>query len=397
MDSCHVLIVGGGPAGSSCAWQLQRSGLDVLILDKRRFPRDKVCGGWVTPAVMQELELDPREYGCERVLQPITGFLTGLMGDGEVETDYGRPVSYGIRRFEFDHYLLQRSGVRVLEGETLAHMERSGEDWIVNGRIKTPLVIGAGGHFCPVARLQGAKLSKELIVAAQEVEFAMDTGQQAQCTIRPEVPELFFCPDMKGYGWCFRKESFLNIGLGRLDKHELSEHVSSFVNFLKARRKIPLEIPSNLHGHAYLLYGTSARNLVGDGILLIGDAAGLAYARSGEGIRPAVESGLLAAKAILAADGEYRRGNLQNYAALLTKRFGLAEKDWSTAISRRIPSWLTCAIGGKLLATRWFSRHVLLDRWFLHAHKPALQVDCGLKARKPGVEVQDPKAAIHYQ
>ena len=52
-ESCDVLIVGGGPAGSSCARQLRRAGLDVLILDKSEFPRDKVCAGWITPQVVE--------------------------------------------------------------------------------------------------------------------------------------------------------------------------------------------------------------------------------------------------------------------------------------------------------------------------------------------------------
>ena len=97
MDSCDVLIVGAGPAGSSCAWQLRHSGLDIAILDKQTFPRDKVCGGWITPAVVDELEIKLGEYSKGLVLQPITGFRTSLMGDSETETDYGRPISYGIR------------------------------------------------------------------------------------------------------------------------------------------------------------------------------------------------------------------------------------------------------------------------------------------------------------
>ncbi len=62
MDACDVLIVGGGPAGSSCAWRVRNAGLDVAILDKQVFPRDKVCGGWITPAVLDELEIDLGEY-----------------------------------------------------------------------------------------------------------------------------------------------------------------------------------------------------------------------------------------------------------------------------------------------------------------------------------------------
>ena len=205
MDSCDVLIAGGGPAGSSCAWQLRSAGLDVVILDKETFPRNKVCGGWITPAVLEELAITPAEYSRERLLQPITGFRTGSIGGPTVATNYSKPVSYGIRRYEFDDYLLKRSGARLLQGEPLTGLERLGGFWIVNGRMKTPLVIGAGGHFCPVARFLGAKFGSETIVAAQEAEFEMDARQQARCSIRAEIPELYFCSDMKGYGWCFRK------------------------------------------------------------------------------------------------------------------------------------------------------------------------------------------------
>src|SRR5262245_21559497 len=152
MDACDVLIVGGGPAGSSCAWQLRRAGLDVVVLDKARFPRDKVCAGWITPAVIDELALDVEDYRNGRVFQPISGFRTSILGSPEVFTDYGRPVSYGIRRCEFDHYLLERSGARLLTGTPLESLRRDGDRWVVNDQIAAPLVVGAGGHFCPVAR-----------------------------------------------------------------------------------------------------------------------------------------------------------------------------------------------------------------------------------------------------
>ena len=64
MDSCDLLIVGGGPAGSACAWKAVRGGLDTIILDKSPFPRHKVCGGWITPAVLEALQIEPREYGA---------------------------------------------------------------------------------------------------------------------------------------------------------------------------------------------------------------------------------------------------------------------------------------------------------------------------------------------
>ena len=151
------------------------------------------------------------------------------------------------------------------------------------GSMQARLVVGAGGHFCPVAKLTGAKPPRENAVVAQEAEFEMDQGQQAGCRVRAEMPELYFCEDIKGYGWCFRKQNYLNIGLGRMDQHRLSEHVAAFVRFLKSAGRISFDVPASLLGHAYLLYGVSERKVSDDGVLLIGDAAGLAYKQSGEG------------------------------------------------------------------------------------------------------------------
>ena len=371
MDSCSVLIVGAGPAGSSCARRLHQAGLDAIILDKRTFPRDKVCGGWITPSVVQELEIDLADYARGRVLQSITGFRTSRMGDAEVETDYRRTISYGIRRFEFDNYLLRRCGARLVPETPLKSLERSGDTWIVNGNIQARVVVGAGGHFCPVARFLGADARQEVAVAAQEVEFEMNSQQRDSCAIRGEIPELYFCPDMKGYGWCFRKGDFLNIGLGRLDPHSLPAHTSEFVRFLKKTDKVVFDLPSML-GHAYLIFRETNRNVADDGILLIGDAAGLAYSQSGEGIRPAIESGLLAANAILAADGHYTRDRLANYRGMLLSRFGKSRADWSTRIGRRLPQRWMQSLARMLLTTRWFSRHIVLDRWFLHTHESTL-------------------------
>ena len=372
MDTCGVLIVGAGPSGSACAWKLRGSGLDVSILDKQVFPRDKVCGGWITPAVLAELQIDSREYARGRVMQPITGFRTGCIDGPSVFNDYGAAVSYGIRRREFDQYLLERSGAKRMEGVNLSSLERNGSQWIVNGTIRAKLLLGAGGHFCPVARLTGARPKGESAIVAQETEFEMDSGQQAACSIQGEVPELYFCADLKGYGWCFRKGNYLNIGLGRMDPHQLSSHVAGFVRFLKNSGRISFDLPKAMAGHAYLLYGPATRNVVADGLMLIGDAAGLAYAQSGEGIRPAIESGLLAAKAIIQANGDYHRLRLEPYRTMLAARFGESGSDWASSIGRRLPDVFIRSIGRRLLGLRWFARQVILNRWFLHSGEPAL-------------------------
>ena len=372
MDSCNVLIVGAGPAGSSCAWKLRDSGLTTIILDRQIFPRDKVCGGWITPLVLQELKIDPAEYARCRTLQPIHGFRISLMGGREVETDYGKPISYGIRRCEFDEFLLHRCGARILQGTPLTSLEQSGKDWIANGQFQAQIVVGAGGHFCPVARSLGGNARQEISVAAQETEFQLSESQSKQCSIRPELPELYFCQDMKGYGWCVRKDNFLNVGLGRLDPHLLPEHVTSFVGFLKRSGKIPFNLPSQLRGHSYLLYGHSRRAVAREGVLLVGDAAGLAYAQSGEGIRPAVESGMLAAEAILDAGGENGRALCKMYQSLLAARFGNSQKQWAFDIGGHLPTWLVSSLSRFLLASRWFSRRIVLEQWFLRGDEPAL-------------------------
>ena len=366
MESCSVLIVGGGPAGSSCAKSLRDAGVDVTILDKSTFPRNKVCGGWITPQVLDRLNIDPAEYVSERVLQPITGFRTSLIGHSEVATEYGRTVSYGILRFEFDDYLLKRCGAQLRLGTPLNSIERSTNGWIVNGQIHTQLIVGAGGHFCPVARYLGARNSQETPVTAQEVEFLMNASQLESCSIQGEIPELFFCEDMVGYGWCFRKGDILNVGLGRLDPHSLPAHISDFVRFLAKTGKVAFDLPHSMRGHAYLIRRQAKRTLVSDGILLIGDAAGLAYSQSGEGILPAIESGLLAARAILKANGQYTRDRLTIYSELLTSRFGNSQGDWVTRIGQLLPQRLMHSAARMLVPTPWFSRNILLDRWFLH-------------------------------
>lgn len=368
-ERCDALVVGGGPAGSSCARALRQAGLDVVVLDKSEFPRNKVCAGWITPPVMEALQIDTTDYARDHVLQPITGFSVARLGGRAHDTDYARVVSYGIRRCEFDHYLLQRSGARLRLGESLRHIERRDGQWRINDAVEAPLLIGAGGHFCPVARHLGADVGRgEVAVTAREFEFLMSSAQQDACPVLPEHPELRFCADLKGYGWIFRKGDYLNVGLGREDPEGLAAHSAAFLELLQSTGRVPADAPAAFKGHAYLLYAHHSRTVLGEGVLLAGDAAGLAYPQSGEGIRPAVESGLMAAATVIAAKGRYGPSQLEPYRARLKDRFGVAAPD--AAMPERVRSF----VGKQMLASRWLSRHVLLDRWFLHHHQPALEI-----------------------
>ena len=367
MKSCDVLIVGGGPAGSSCARRLANAGLTVVVIDKSVFPRDKVCAGWINPAVFEELGVNVAEYQQNFVCQPIHSFKTGIIHGPYIQNDYKRTVSFGIRRYEFDRYLLNRCGAQVIEGEPLQNIQWVADRWVINNRFQTPMLIGAGGHFCPIARYLGAKIGKdEHSVAAQELEFEMSPKQQAVCEVQPDTPELFFYPDLSGYGWVFRKRNYLNLGIGREDSGHISRSVSEFFQFMKQLNKIPQDAPENFKGHAYLLYHHAQRKLVGDNVLLIGDAAGLAYRESGEGILPAVRSGILAADVIIGASGSYGEDDLNHYIHRLTESFG----ERNTEKKLWFPTSLKQAIAKYMLGNRTLTRHIILDRYFLHLYDP---------------------------
>jgi menaquinone-9 beta-reductase len=366
MDTCDVLVVGGGPAGSTCAWTLAQAGADVLVVDQATFPRDKVCAGWITPPVIDTLRLDTAAYAASRTFQPITAFQTGVIGQSRhVRTQYDAAVSYGIRRCEFDDYLLRRSQARLRLGAVVKTVVRQDGRWLVNGDISAAVIVGAGGHFCPVGRLLNGQPSQAALVRAQEAEFLIPVGDAQAFGVSPEQPELYFSPDLRGYGWCFRKQAYLNLGIGRLGHDPLPKAYADFIDFLRARQRVPATGSWRPRGHAYLLYEQPARRVVDDRVLLVGDAAGLAVPQSGEGIRPAVESGVMAAQTLIAANGDYSRRRLVEYEARLRARAATAVKATPAPAVER----LSQRLGTWLLGRPWFVRHVVLDRWFLGRHQ----------------------------
>jgi len=383
-ERCDVLVVGGGPAGSSCARALVRAGLDVVVLDRRSFPRDKVCAGWITPPVLECLDVDPAEYARGRVLQPVHGFGVSRLGDPAARVDYGRPVSYGIRRCELDHFLLGRAGARLRLGEPLRSLRRAGAGWVANDAVEAPLVVGAGGHFCPVAQQLGCATGPPApVVAAQEIEVRLAPEALEKLALDPALPELFFEPDLAGYGWVVRKGDWLNLGLGRQvppggDTGEreggrgLAACVARFLARMRAAHKVPAGLEPRFRGHAYLLHGQADRPLAREGVVLVGDAAGLAYPRSGEGIRPAVESGLLAARTIVEAGGDPAAAKLARYAERIEARFGPRLPAPAADPTAWLPPAWRRALAGRLLGSETFARRVVLDRWFLHRAAPPL-------------------------
>jgi len=356
MVRSDALVVGGGPAGSTCARHLRLAGWNVVVVDRARFPRDKVCAGWLTPGVFSLLELDPAEYRASgRTLEAITAFRTSVIGQASIETAYQHPVSYSARRCELDEFLLRRSGATVVEDTAVHTVRRDKGVWRVDERFEAPVLIGAGGNFCPVAKALRPPSSTMTPVVAKETEFRGEPGTGASL----RAPALYFCKDMNGYGWVVPKGDYVNVGIGRRESQGFLTHVKEFIAFLEREGIVPGVSMARWCGHAYLASGVGDNPVTGPGVLLVGDAAGLAYPESGEGIKPAIESGRLAAETLIAAGGRHDADDLRPYAEALRARHPPVARR-SAAVNA-----MSAVIGRMVLRSPRLTRSLVLDRWFL--------------------------------
>jgi len=292
MRSVDVLIVGGGPAGSSAARLLTRAGADVLLLDRETFPRLKLCAGWITPEVVRELEMDLDAYPHRLLTFP------------RLRVHYGRLsipvpcVQHSIRRFEFDAWLLERSGVRV-EQHNVREIAVDGDGFIVDGAWRCRYLIGAGGTRCPVYR----NLFKELNPRAHELQIVT---LEHEIEYRWEDPDchLWFCDEgLPGYSWYVPKENgWLNVGIGGFAERIKSAGQDIKTHWAHFAGKLDAGLTRGAHydpsGYSYFLRGR-VDVVRRDNAFITGDAAGLASRDLGEGIGPAIRSGLRAAQAIL--------------------------------------------------------------------------------------------------
>jgi flavin-dependent dehydrogenase len=206
------------------------------------------------------------------------------------------------------------------------------------GAFAAPVVIGAGGHRCPVARALGEVSEREEVVVAQESETRLDPGQVAALGGFLDAPELYVEPDLRGYGWYFPKQDFLNVGIGvagRADA-DLPRRRDALVAMLRATGRLPDGLPIEpFRGHAYVVRRQAPRRLAGPRFCLVGDAAGLARDLSGEGIGPAIRSGQLAAEAVTAF---LRHGTpLDGYAERIVRLYGPGNPGWLSRQVGRLP------------------------------------------------------------
>lgn len=293
MQVADAIVVGGGPAGSTCARQLRKAGLEVLVLDRAAFPRAKLCAGWVTPEALLDLELDPTEY-------PLS-FMTFDQLHLHWKSFTVRPKTrqHSIRRFEFDDFLLRRSGARVLQHKVRNIREENG-GYVIDGEFRCKYLVGAAGTACPIYRQLFQKRwprTGNLQTATLEQEFVYDWKDPA-CHL------WFFEDGLPGYAWYVPKANgYINVGLGGMADQlkqrngHLRDYWNAFVTKLRDRGLVNYD-EYDPKGYSYFLRGSGHAVRDGDAYI-VGDAAGLATRDLCEGIGPAVRSGLLAAHSIV--------------------------------------------------------------------------------------------------
>jgi flavin-dependent dehydrogenase len=293
MIHCDVIIVGGGPAGSTCAWKLRQHGRDCTILDRQEFPRPKLCAGWITPRVIEDLQINTQEY--PHSLTQFDSFHVHLYG----KESRLKVRQYAIRRHEFDHWLLKRSGTTVYTHE-VKDIKKNGALFIIDDQYQCKYLVGAGGTHCPVYRTFFEPVNprrKEKLIVSLEEEFTYQYTD-SNCHL------WFLQNKLPGYSWYVPKSNgYLNIGIGgyaeklKAQNDDIKNHWQFFIKELE-RLSLVRNHDFKARGYSYYIRGNSELVQMNNSFIL-GDAAGLATRDMGEGIGPAVRSGILVAEAII--------------------------------------------------------------------------------------------------
>ena len=321
-----AIIVGGGPAGSTCATQLVKSGVKTLLLDRAEFPRVKLCAGWLSPPIWDILGISPKEY------------TRGLWEWNNVHIHFRgkkytvRSDGYFIRRYEFDDFLLQRSNVQRMEGYNVRQIERDSENyWVIDNQFRAKYLIGAGGTHCPVARALFPK-TENLQCGTQEREFEGNYEEISACRAGKDgEPEVLLHDDMKGYSWNVPKGSWLNVGTGTKIAREVIPAWNKARAFFEGNG-VPGTIPvssrpmlDKMKGHGYITFETGhLASCQANNVFLVGDALGLAQPLTGEGILPSVLSGKLCGMAIGEGAAETYKARLRTHPVISDYRIQYA-------------------------------------------------------------------------
>jgi menaquinone-9 beta-reductase len=297
----EAVVVGGGPAGAAAAQRLKAAGVEVLVLDKERFPRHKLCAGWITPQVLEDLQLEASAYPH------------GFLSFRRLHFHFRGPrlgvpcVQHSIRRFEFDAWLLEHSLAEFVQ-HGVKDIRIDGDNYEIDGMFRCRYLIGAGGTSCPVRRslfTQTAPRTRALQTVTLELEFPCE-WQDPDCHL------WFFDNGLPGYSWYVPKASgYLNVGVGAMATRlkQRGETIHQHWEYLasKLQSQFRINVPSDPTGYSYYVRGFGEPTRIGNAFLA-GDSAGLATRDLCEGIGPAIQSGQRAAHAIVTGTEYSLRG-----------------------------------------------------------------------------------------
>ena len=327
--SFDVIILGAGPAGTTCALALREAGLTVAMLDKARFPRDKVCGDAIPGRAVKVLKTVHPESEKELAAFPaklMTKRTAIFLNEKEVEIQW-KGLAYTSTRLAFDDLLLrlvQQHTDTVICQETKITSIQYGEDRVEligegQQRFNAKLVIAADGAHSIVAKtLAKKKVNKQYYGGAVRAFYKNVSGGF------PDRTEIFIQKHkIPGYFWIFPlPDNVVNIGFGMTSeyisrdrvnlKQELLDFISSTPNLRK--RFANSEALSSPEGFG-LPFGHGPESISGNRFLLTGDAANLVDPMSGDGIGNAMMSGRHAALQVMRsfAQQDFSAKFLQDY------------------------------------------------------------------------------------
>jgi len=286
-----VIVAGGGPGGAAAAAQLAQAGVAVLVLDKAHFPRQKACGGCLSPKVLS-LGLD---FGgvVEDVIEEA---VFAAPGEAAIRYRSHTPLAYMVRRERFDQFLLSRAeemGAHVRYGHrVLQAREISGGVEVVSdrGTFRAPVLIGGDGALG--ATVRSFRRPPSRIALAMDARLVAADG--AHAAWRGKVL-IDFGGVPFGYAWIFPTACDLSTGvLGAKKKvRRLPGYLDRFLDRQGVQRG-----STKVTGWPIPYPAWSLRPAISPRVLLVGDAAGFVDPLTGEGIYYALRSGLIAAQAI---------------------------------------------------------------------------------------------------
>ena len=315
MNEYQVIIAGSGPAGTSCAKALKDEGIESLILEKKKLPRNKMCSGILfgqTQVLLKKYfgALPPEELYCEPKVIPAKNILEWKKGEGfrqyiwELPKDEVTfPQDYlNIWRKDFDYWLLKQSDTQYKDRAKVKKIE------FVNDKVKLIVSTDNGNEEFICSYFVGADgmdshtrktIDPLWFKEAQEVPSyqayyrfkSLGKLKDAHWYVflEKEIGDVISC--------VHRKDDFLTMYVGALRGRNLKQCMKKFKSFLSEGFQVEFGEMERDEGCIYRL----SNPLLGKGrILLVGDAAGLVYL-NGEGISVAIDSGWRAGKAIAKA------------------------------------------------------------------------------------------------